>query len=144
MAVDPDALDDIQKIRNLMDNARKAGMADLVIKCQRRIATIGGQKFDPGIEREFWTALLAAEEIATERNGKSTRLSRTRQKIKRVGVMQTVSDLALKSTKSEGFEMLTSDGKSELTAEAIVLRHPDLFAPEVVASAKRKLADIDR
>src|SRR5215207_5267371 len=95
MAVDPTTISDPKLLRNLMKNAEKAGRPDLVLQCQIRVAQVAGQAYDDQLEREFWIAVAAAEEIATQKNGRTTRLSRTRQKVKRVGVIQCLIDWAV-------------------------------------------------
>jgi hypothetical protein len=139
MATDPGTLTDPRLLRGLMKNAGKAGLADLVLKCQVRIAELAGQAYDEELEREFWTAVTVAEEIATQENGKTTRLSRTRQKAKRVGVTQCLVDWALDQKVTQGFLMLVEGGHPDLTGEAIVVRHPAKFPEEAVESARKKL-----
>lgn len=139
MAVDPENISDPKLLRNLMKNAEKAGMSDLVLHCQVRIAQLAGQEYDEALDREFWTAVAAAEEIATQKNGKTTRLSRTRQKVKRVGVVKCLIDWALDPSTTQGFSILVDGGRPELTGEAIVVRHADKFSTEAVNSARAKL-----
>lgn len=124
-----------------MRNADNAGMLDLVLQCQVRIAELAGQGFDDKLEREFWIAVAAAEEIATQRNGRTTRLSRTRQKAKRVGIVQCLLDWALDPSTTQGFAILVDGGHPELTGEAIVIRHASKFPPEAVRAARNKLAN---
>jgi hypothetical protein len=140
MAVDPNTVSDPKLLRNLMQNAEKAGLTDLVLKCQVRIAELAGRAYADELEREFWTAVSAAEEIATKSNGRTTRLSRTRQKEKRVGVYQCLMDWALDPKTSQGFSILVEGGYPQLTGEAIVVRHADKFPESVVQAAEQKLA----
>lgn len=139
MAVDPDTLQDPKLVRNLMKNAEVAGRSDLVLRCQVRLAQLAGRAYDDELEREFWTAVAVAEELATQRNRRTTRLSRTRQKEKRVGVVQCLVDWALDPDITQGFSILVQGGHPELTGEAIVLRHADRFPAEAVRSARDKL-----
>jgi hypothetical protein len=143
MAVDPSTLFDPEGLRVLAGRAKERGLEELWFKCLTRIADLAGQKFEPGVEREFWQAISAAEEIRTFENGKPTRLSRTRQKIQRVGVLKTVADLASSPGQSEGFKVLVRGGRQDLTAEAIVIRHSSVFEPGVIEMARKKLADIE-
>ena len=140
MATDPATLNDPKLLRNLLTNARNAGREDLVLACQVRLAEIAGQAFDDQLEREFWIAVAAAEEIATEKNGRTTRLARTRQKAKRVGIIQCLVDWAMDPKISQGFSLLVDGGRAELTGEAIVARHSDKFPEEAVRAASEKLA----
>ena len=139
IATDPNAVNDPKLLRNLMQNAEKAGMPDLVLKCQIRIAQLAGQQFDDALEREFWVAVATAEELATQKNGRTTRLSRTRQKVKRVGVIQCLVDWASDPLTTQGFQILVNGGHPEPTGEAIVIRHADKFPNSAVSSALEKL-----
>ena len=67
------------------------------------------------------------------------RASRTRQKVKRVGVRKTVEDLALSKQASEGFRILTGHGLGDLTAEFLVLKHAGRFSTDAVAAARARL-----
>ncbi len=116
-------------------------MSDLVLECQVRIAELAGEAYDGELEREFWTAVAAAEEISTQKNGKTTRLSRTRQKVARVGVVRCLTDWALDPKVTQGFSILVEGEHPELTGEAIVVRHADKFPADAVTSAKKKLAE---
>jgi hypothetical protein len=97
------------------------------------------------VEHDFWQTIHAFEHVLSEERGKTTRLSRTRQKVARAGVVQTLHDWAMSAKSTDGFDMLLERNIPELTGEAIVLRHALQFGAEVVAAAKRRLeaADID-
>ena len=72
MSVDPDHLSDPKLLRNLLQNAAKASRKDLVLKCQVRLAKLEGALYGTALEREFWAAVAAAEELASQKNGKKT------------------------------------------------------------------------
>ncbi|RWL95232.1 hypothetical protein [Mesorhizobium sp.] len=139
MAIEPEQMEDPVKIRNLMKNARAKDRLDIVLRCQVRLAQLAGRQYQDQLEREFWTAVHVAEEFATAKNGKTTKLSRTRQKERRVGVVQCLIDWALDSDTTEGFRMLCAAQRPELTGEAIVVRHRGRFDEVVVAGAEGKL-----
>lgn len=141
MAIDFKTLSDPTLVRNLMDNARRLGQADLVLECQVRLAQIEGTKYSSQIEREFWTAVRAVEEIKTATKGKTIRLTRTRQKVDRVGVLKCLEDWALSPNVTDGFNTLVAGGKASLTGEAIVLRHAANFDPDSVKRARSKLLE---
>jgi hypothetical protein len=50
-----------------------------------------------------------------------------------------LKDLALKKAPSAGFSMLLKREKPELTAEAVILRHPKIFDEEVCTAARERL-----
>lgn len=137
----PDNFDDPDKIRNLMANARRLGYGDLVVRCQIRLAELGSQQFEDALEREFWTAALVVEEFETAENGKSTRLTKVKQKYRRDGAKKCVEDLAVRPQITEGFGTLAENGRVDLTFEAVLLRHADQFDESAVATAKTKLLD---
>lgn len=93
-------------------------------------------KEKPGtIEHDFWQTIHAFEHVLSEQRGGTTRLARTRQKVARVGEVQTLQDWAMSAKSTEGFTMLLERNMPVLTGEAIVLRHARRFAAEVVAAA---------
>lgn len=141
MATDPTTLTDPNQLRVLAANARSRGREEIAFACMVRIAELAGQVYDPGIEREFWEAITVAEELRSVENGKTTRLSRTRQKLARVGILATVRDLAKSPKPTEGFRILVDGQRPDLTAEAIVLRYPGQFDANVVDAAKQKLKE---
>jgi hypothetical protein len=71
--------------------------------------------------------------------GKTKRLNRTRQKLNRVGVRQTLADLALKPHPSMGFLKLVEFNMADMSAESLILKYRDDFDPDVVAAARRRL-----
>jgi hypothetical protein len=141
MAVDPDSLSDPRSLRNLLGNALRAEPHDLVLQCQVRIAKLAGAQYETALERDFWAAIAAAEELATQKNGRKTLLNRTRQKVKRVGIKKCLEDWAFHKGTTQGFEILVNGGYSELTGEAIVIRHATEFSDDVVNAAKQRLID---
>ena len=137
--LDPRVMTDPEKLRSLMVNARRKGREDIASECRIRLAELAGLPFEDVLEREFWMALTAAEEFKSAENGKTTRLSRTRQKYARVGARQVIEDLAINPKITEGFRILHENGRSDLTFEGVVLRHPEKFAEDVITAAKDKL-----
>jgi hypothetical protein len=141
MAVDPNSLSDPKLLRNLIENALRADRHDLVLQCQVRIAKLAGAQYETALEREFWAAVSAAEELASQKNGRKTLLNRTRQKVKRVGIKKCLEDWAFHKGTTQGFDILVEGGHPELTGEAIVVRHPTEFSDEAVNAAKQRLID---
>jgi hypothetical protein len=139
MAVDPNNLNDPKAIRVLLENAKRAGRDDLVFECQVRLAKLEGDRYKTELEKEFWAAVRAAEELATEKNGRTTRLIRTRQKVARVGIKKCLEDWAFHKGTTQGFDILVEGGHPELTGEAIVIRHAHEFSEEAVHAAGERL-----
>ena len=84
--------------------------------------------------------LNAYEELLTEKNGRTTKASRTRQKLKNKGVEQCLIDWSVGEA-TDGFRLLIERGIPELTAEYLVVKHDDRFPEEVVQAARNRLAD---
>jgi hypothetical protein len=78
------------------------------------------------------------EEALTEEAGKTKRLSRTRQKLKRAGVRQALTDLALKPQPSVGFLKLIEFGMADMFAEPLILKYRTEFEPEVISAARER------
>ena len=142
---DPQTFTDPEKLRKLMANAVRLGYDDLAFGCQMRIAELAGiahnVELKDDIEREFWTGLAAAEEFRTADNGRVTRLVKIRSKHRRVGALRVLSDQMMEEGVTDGFEKLVARGRSDLTGEAIVLRHEERFTVDVVNAARKKMMD---
>lgn len=134
-----------KELKIIIKNAKaKAdnGVAGAAFK--RLVGLVPSEK--PGtIEYDFWRSINAFELLLSDERGKTIRLTRTRQKIAKVGIFQTLQDLTLSSKPSRGFSMLLERQMPELTAEAVVLRHCQTFADNVVAAARDRLvkANVD-
>lgn len=131
--------DDPAKLRIWIANARRKQETGIADAAFRRLISLVPSEQPGTVEHDFWQTIQAFEFTLSDERGKTTRLSRTRQKVVRVGVIETLKDWALSDKKTEGFEMLLERGMPELTGEAIVLRHPDKFDAKVQAAARERL-----
>ncbi|MFC3637957.1 hypothetical protein ACFONL_11340, partial [Camelimonas fluminis] len=113
---------------------------DIADRSFRQICLVQGLPYNAGVEREFWVAIAAVEELLTLKNGRRTRASRTHTKVGKVGVLKTIEDWALAKGPTTGFRQLVESGMHDLTGEAIVLRHPEQFSVAAVAAARQRLA----
>ncbi|WP_146203606.1 hypothetical protein [Azospirillum sp. TSH100] len=142
---DPTVIQDAKTARDYLNNVRRLGRTDLYPAAFRRLCELSGQPpgdnppEDVALVADFWRAIAALEEILRDQHGKVVRASRTRQKVKRVGVRKTVEDLALSKQESEGFRILTEHGLGDLTAEYLVLKHVGQFSDNAVAAARLRL-----
>jgi len=133
---------DRDKLRNWIANAKRLGREDVRKAAYIQLCRIEGRNIDDPLEAEFAIVMRALEEALSEESGKTKRLSRTRQKLGRVGVRQTLADLAMKPTPSTGFlKLVEFDMARELSAEALVLKYEAEFEPDVVAAAKKRLTE---
>lgn len=132
---------DQQTLRNWMANARRLGRDDVYQAALRQLCRIEGRDIDDPLAADFAAVMRALEEALSEQNGRTTRLSRTRQKLARAGVRKTLADLALKPKPSKGFLKLMEFGMADMSAESLILKYRQEFEPEVVAAAERRLAE---
>lgn len=135
------AMDDPAKLRTMRLNALRLGsteVADAVF--QRLVRIVPGE--EPGsVEHDFWTSIHAQEEMLSEKNGKATRLTRARQKATKEGVLKVLEDFATAKQPTDAFQMLVDRKMPELTAEAVILRHPESFDASVVEAARARLVE---
>ena len=131
--------DDEKKLRNWISNANREGAEEVEdAAIEIRAAKDIDDPNDP-VALDFWKSITALENELSEERGKTIRLSRTRQKIARVGVEKTLADLALQAQPSDGYHLLKARGMLDLSAEAVVLRYPKRFAQEVLEAAQLRL-----
>ncbi len=135
---------DRDKLRNWMTNAKRQNRDDVYQAAFRQLCRIEGRNIDDPLEAEFAVVMRALEEALTAESGITKRLNRTRQKLNRVGVRQTLADLAMKPSPSTGFLKLVEFGMArELSAEALVLKYANEFDPLVVEAARKRLAEYE-
>ncbi len=130
---------DPDKLRAIIRNAGKSGAMPLAEVAFRKLISILPAEKPGTVEHDFWQTVHAFEHLLTEERGKTTRLTRTRQKVARVGVQQTLCDWAVSDKATDGFSMLLERHMPELTGEAIVLRHGTEFSAAVIAAARKRL-----
>jgi hypothetical protein len=66
-------------------------------------------------------------------------LSRTKQMLRKLGVIETLNRIAEYPDAKKDFDRLSGAGLEHLTAEAIVLDYPDLFSENAVEVARTRL-----
>lgn len=137
------ACTELPKLRNWIANARRKGAKDVEDAATARLIEIKAQGdhddcADP-LVLDFWKSIIALEFVLSEERGKTTRLARTRQKIGRVGVWQTLRDLAASPKPSDGYFLLRDRNMLEMSAEAVVLRHRAQFDDVIVRAAQTRI-----
>ncbi|MDF2231532.1 hypothetical protein P2H44_03100 [Albimonas sp. CAU 1670] len=135
-------LTDPERLRTLMTNAKSYGSAAVERAAFSRLCEIQPSAEPGTLEHDVWRSVFALEEMLREERGKTTLLSRTRQKIAKDGEAKTCADLTLKPQPSAGFDMLVERGLPELLFESVVLRNADRFPSEVIEAAQERLRGI--
>jgi hypothetical protein len=130
---------DPERLRAVIANARRQNVPDVERAAFARLCEIAPAAAPGTIAHDVWKSIGALEEMLRDERGKTVRLSRTRQKIARDGEVKTAADLTLRTTASDGFNDLIARGHPGLTFEAVVLRHPGSFAPDVRDAAAQRL-----
>ena len=138
---------DAEELRGLIASAKRLGATQVREAAFRKLINLGIEHEVGSVEHDFWRTVNAFEADLKEERGKTVRLSRTRQKVAKDGVIKTLADWA-ENSPTDGFHMLLERDMPELLGEAIVLRHAEAFEPHIVAAAKARLTeanvDIDR
>ena len=127
-------------LRTLMTNAKRLGRDDIWREAFRRLCSLEGADQTDPLHRDFYQTLAAYEQLLTQKNGRATRASRTRLKLKSKGVIQCLEDWVLSKTPTESYELLVANSLVEMTGESIVLKYPEQFSEGAVAAAKARLA----
>lgn len=132
----------LEECRTVMDRARQQGAAAIYeqVFC-RYCELVGMENDDPAdpLIRDFYETLAAYEQILTERNGRKTPASRTRQKIANKGVHQSLVEWARGKVETNGFLLLVEKGFPKYTCEYLVVRYVDRFPIDVVELARERL-----
>lgn len=129
---------DPDQLRQMLLNAHRQGQEDVRRAAQLRLYEVMPAAKPGTLEHDVWQSIYALEDQLKEERGKTVLLSRTRQKISRDGEAQTVADLVL-GKQSEGFRMLVERDMTDLTFEAVALRHPNRFDENVRDAATKRL-----
>ncbi len=130
---------DREALRTLMANAKRLGEKEVWRGAFQRLCALEGRDQTDPLHRDFYETLAAYEQLLTDKNGRTTKASRTRQKLKNKGVVQCLEDWAISTTPTEGFGLLIENGLVKLTGEFLVLKYPDRFSALAVATARARL-----
>lgn len=133
--------DDPKRLRTIAENADRNAAGDLARAARLRLYSVLPSEEPGTLGHEVWQSIYALEDTLKQERGKTVLLSRTRQKIQRVGEQGCVADLVTGS-ESEGFRMLLDRAMLDLTFEAVALRFPDRFSDQVLKSARARLAKV--
>jgi hypothetical protein len=130
---------DPEQLKRLMERAQEMGVSEVYNAAFAKRLSLLPDEAPGTVAHDLWKSIHAQEQIRSEEEGRTVRLSRTRQKIQRVGIMKVLEDFATHPTSTQGFDMLIERSLPELTGEAIVLRHRQHFSEDVVRAAGARL-----
>ena len=125
----------VKQCETFARNAARQGRTDLVEAANRRALEIKvhNHSAQSMVEREIIEAIHRYE-IVNERKA-----TRTWQMVDRYGFIETAARLAVKKSRAAGFRKLVAAGHMDMTFEAIIIRHSEIFNAEAVAKAKTML-----
>ncbi len=135
-------LSDPKEIRTVMENSKTKNRKDVYQAAFIRLCEVEGMSYEDPLHRDFYQVLAAYEQLLTEKNGKTTKASRTRQKLKRHGIEKCLEDWATSTSPTQGFELLVAANMRELTGEYIILKYPERFSDEAVQAAEKRLGQL--
>jgi len=123
-------------------NVIERGRPDLAEQARKRalglrVADYGAQT---AMERECLEAVYAYESALTATKGRSMRASTVWRMIGRFGVLGAVERAVDRQSEISYHSTLLEMGLQDYAFEAVVARHPDVFAPAAVRRAMRCVA----
>ncbi len=135
---------DVENLRKIAKNARRNNELDVARAADLRLYEVSPAEEPGSLEHDVWRSVYALEDTLTQERGRTTRLGRTRPKIAKVGEVETLTSLILSAKPSEGFSMLIERAMTDLTFEAVALRHPDRFNEQVLLAASERLRLVEQ
>jgi hypothetical protein len=135
---DVNKLSSLAECRTVMQRARDRNVPEVYKAVFRRMCElVGSRNDDPSdpLVREFYETLAAYEQLLTEKNGRTTAASRTRQKISNKGVYQSLIEWTRGKVETNGFKLLVEAGLPEYTGEYLVARYASRFPADIVTLA---------
>ena len=84
-------------------------------------------------------AVYAYERVMTLERGRKTRATRQWQMVTKLGIIGAVESIVKNPTSKAGYEALVKMSMQDMSFEAVVVRHPDVFSVEAVAQSKQSL-----
>ena len=111
------------------------------VAARRKAIEINASTHKPttAAEEHSLQAVYAYERVMTLDRGRKTRATRHWRMIDKVGIIATMESIVKSPTQSAGYQALVKMGMQDMSFEAVVLRHPDVFSAEAVAQSKQSL-----
>jgi len=131
-----------EECRTVMQRAAQRNLPDVRTAVFKRLCELQGAANDDPADpmiRDFHETLAAYEQLLSEKNGKPTRASRTRQKITNKGIHKSLAEWTKGKEETNGFKLLVDVGMPQYTGEHLVLRYASRFPEDIVALARDRL-----
>lgn len=135
----PELENDAEKLRKIMVNAYRIGDTEYAERAKRRVWELH-RVGNTELEQRFGEMIAAYESLLTERNDRTTRATRTWQKVRNMGVKPAIIEWVTSKQERQGFIDLVEAGYGEFTIEALVAGMPNEFEADVVIAARKRLA----
>src|SRR3954464_10099769 len=106
---DASKLKTVADCRTVLERARARHLEEVYEAVFRRLCELSGNEHDDPndpLVRDFYETLAAYEQLLTEKNGKNTPATRTRQKIRNKGVYQSLVEWTRGKIETNGFTLL--------------------------------------
>lgn len=134
-------LPDVDSCERFARNAAERRRDDLCQLAYQRAIELGAKSHGETtiVERECLKAVYAYERVRTQKNGRTTRATRTWQMIDRHGILRAVERVVKRPQDATGYSTLVEMGMQELAFEAVVLRHPSSFSDETIKRSRQRL-----
>jgi len=118
--------------------AKQPGFA---IAARRKAIEIKASTHKPTteVEEQSLQAVYAHERVMTLERGRKTRATRQWQMITKLGIINAMESIVKNPTASASYNALVKMGMQDMSFEAVVLRHPDVFSAEAVTQSKQSL-----
>ena len=119
-------------------------MPSIMQAALKRAIDLRAEGFEPNddFEDAVFHALAGYEIVLSIKNNRRVAANRTRNLLKRRTPQEALEFLVSVSNESYGFQTLADMQLAEFTFESVVVRFPNLFTPEQVEKAQRRLDDI--
>lgn len=142
MMYDATKIKTVAECRIVLERARTRRLDDVYSAVFRRLCQlVGNANDDPDdpLARDFYETLAAYKQLLTEKNGRNTPATRTRQKLANKGVYLSLIEWTRGKIETNGFTLLVDAGLPEYTGEYLVARYADRFPADVVQLAQERL-----
>lgn len=148
-----DRMDDLDQLATVMINAedyaerygdggdRSHASKTAWSKAFARTCSLVATRFsaETEAERDAGEAIAAYEWVLSEKNDRKTYATRVRRMVKQHGILSAIARAVSNGEKSLGLRILADRGQLSYAFENVVLRHPDAFDADIVATARQTM-----